>query len=264
MNKALIIFGKDWQEIRQSIGLIATMLMIPLFFTAIAIGYVMLFGSIGSSSSTSGDNFKALAQLHPEWSGYPRGQVIQGIGAVAAQVFLIVIPITITITIASHSIVGEKEQHTLEPLLATPIKTWQLLLGKMLVPLIPGTVAAWVAYAIYVLVLRLIASPLVNNFVVSTPYLILVFLFTPLLTALTVLFSLIISSRVSSARTAQQISSVIFVPLILLFAAQILGVLNINTLASLLVCLVVLLLDGGTLLLATAVFQRETILTRWK
>ena len=264
MNKAMIIFGKDWQEIRQSLGLMATLILIPLFFTVLAIGFVVLFAIIGPSANVGRGTIEAMLRLHPEWQGYPASQIMQGIGSLEGQLFFMIIPVTVTVSIASYSIVGEKEKHTLEPLLATPIQTWQLLLGKALVSVIPGTAVTWASYAIYAIVLKLIAAPLAASYVVSAPYVILIFAFTPLLTTLIVLFSLIVSSRVSDARTAQQFSAIIIVPLVALFAGQTVGILNINTFVSLLICGVTLLLDLGALLLATALFQRESILTRWK
>lgn len=264
MNKAMIIFGKDWREIRQSLGLMATMIVLPLFFTILAIAFVVLFSLIGNTVNTGKTTLDALYSLHPEWRGYPVNDALQGFGALEGQMFFMLIPTVVTVTIASYSIVGEKEKRTLEPLLATPIETWQLLLGKALVAIIPGTVVTWVAYAVYVIVLKLVAAPLVGVFVTSAPYLILVFLLTPLLTALIVLFSLIVSSRVNDARTAQQFSAFIIVPLVLVFVSQTVGFLNINAFVALIICLVVLLLDIAALWAATLLFQRETILTRWK
>ena len=41
-----------------------------------------------------------------------------------------IIPVAIPVTIAAYSIVGEKTTHSLEPLLATPITTSELLVGQ--------------------------------------------------------------------------------------------------------------------------------------
>ena len=48
------------------------------------------------------------------------------------------IPLFIPVNIAAYSIVGEKTTHSLEPLLATPISTGELLAGKNLASVIPG------------------------------------------------------------------------------------------------------------------------------
>src|SRR6476661_715048 len=62
-----------------------------------------------------------------------------------------VIPLVVPITIASYSIVGEKQQRSLEPLLATPIKTWELLLAKALSAAIPGVLSTWWGFALFIL-----------------------------------------------------------------------------------------------------------------
>ena len=46
-------------------------------------------------------------------------------------------PITISLVIALESFVGEKERGTIEPLLSSPLKDWQLFMGKLL----SGTIA---------------------------------------------------------------------------------------------------------------------------
>lgn len=265
MNKVMLIFQKDWQEVRQSLGLMATLIVLPLFFTIFAIAVVLLFGLLGgAATSATKSGPQDLYKMFPQWRGYPEADLVQGLGALESQMFFLIIPFTITLTIASYSVVGEKQNRTLEPLLATPIETWQLLLGKALVSVIPGVVATWLAYSMFVVIIKLFAGYLAADIVTGAPYLILVFLLTPLITILIVLFCVIISSRVNDARTAQQIAGVVIVPLILIFVAQLVGIVSINVPLALIICLVTLLLDLGALWLATALFQRETILTRWK
>ncbi len=70
------------------------------------------------------------------------------------QVFLVsqfmllfmIIPLAIPVTISAYSIVGEKTTRSLEPLLATPITTAELLIGKSLASLIPAVVATYGAF----------------------------------------------------------------------------------------------------------------------
>lgn len=45
--------------------------------------------------------------------------------------------------IATFSIVEEKQTKTLEPLLATPVQTWELLIGKALSGAIPAVIMSW-------------------------------------------------------------------------------------------------------------------------
>jgi ABC-type Na+ efflux pump permease subunit len=47
------------------------------------------------------------------------------------------IPALVPATLAAYAVVGERQQGTLEPVLSTPIRREELLLGKALAVLIP-------------------------------------------------------------------------------------------------------------------------------
>ena len=71
--------------------------------------------------------------------------------AFALQQFLItflILPGYIPLAIASYSIVGEKQSRSLEAVLATPIRTTELLAGKAIAALVPAILAAWIAYVV--------------------------------------------------------------------------------------------------------------------
>jgi ABC-2 type transport system permease protein len=97
----------------------------------------------------------------------------------------------------------------------------------------------------------------------DTRWLIAIFITGPLL-ALIVSFSLMVSSRVNDPRVAEQISMVIIVPVLGGFFGQVAGLFVLNKTIILWVSIILVIIDGGLLYIATRVFQRETILTRWK
>jgi len=63
---------------------------------------------------------------------------------------------------------------------------------------------------------------------------------------------------------AEQLASVVILPLILLVIGQAVGLILIDRQIMLWLAVVVLVLDVGLVYLAVRLFQRETILTRWK
>ena len=70
-----------------------------------------------------------LAQ-RPEWSEFTPSELA---GAFAVQqflVFFLLMPAYIPLSIATFSIIGEKQARTLEPVLATPVRTVELLAGQ--------------------------------------------------------------------------------------------------------------------------------------
>jgi len=175
-----------------------------------------------------------------------------------------ILPVAIPVTIAAYSIVGEKTTRSLEPLLATPITTAELLAAKIVAAIVPAVLATWVAFGIFLLGVRLLASPAIFGEFFAAQWLLAILVVAPLLTLLSACVAVIVSSRVSDPRVAEQLSSVVILPLILLVIGQSVGLILINRQIILLMGVVVLVLDAVLLWLAVRLFQRETILTRWK
>jgi ABC-2 type transport system permease protein len=91
-----------------------------------------------------------------------------------------------------------------------------------------------------------------------------VLIFGPLLAVLSVNFSLMVSSRVNDPRVAEQLSALVILPLLGLFFGQISGLFFINRQLIFVMAVVLLVLDGLMVYVAIRLFERETILTRWK
>jgi ABC-2 type transport system permease protein len=69
---------------------------------------------------------------------------------------------------------------------------------------------------------------------------------------------------VTDPRAAEQISGLVVLPVILLMLSQSFGLILINQQVILIMGAVVVLLDAVVVYFAIQLFQRETILTRWK
>ena len=95
-------------------------------------------------------------------------------------------------------------------------------------------------------------------------WLIAIFVVGPLLSLAAVSLTVMISSCTSDPRVAEQISGLFILPLVGLLVAQATGFLFLNETLILWMAFVLILLDTGLLFFATQLFQRETILTRWK
>jgi ABC-2 type transport system permease protein len=174
-------------------------------------------------------------------------------------------PLILPVTIAAYSIVGEKVGRSLEPLLATPISTGQLLVAKSFAAAAPAIALTWLAYGVFILFARLFAvSDRVFNVFVNPMWLIAMFLLAPLLTIMAVNVGIIVSSRVNDPRAAEQLGALVIIPFMVLFLGTMAGFIFLNITTFLLVSAVVALLDVGLVYLGVALFQRETILTRWK
>ena len=204
-------------------------------------------------------------------------QFSQVCGAISSQdciqVYLInqflllymILPLMIPITIAAYSIVGEKTTRSLEPLLATPITTIELLAGKILAAAIPAILATWGCFAIFLLLMPAAgATPVVQNHILGPTWLLAVGVIGPLMAVMAVILAVIVSSRVNDPRIAEQISAILIVPVLVIFFGQISGFILINLKLILITIIVLVLVDIGALFLGASLFQREKILTKWK
>jgi ABC-2 type transport system permease protein len=177
---------------------------------------------------------------------------------------LLLTPVTGAMALAAHSIVGEKQARTLEPLLATPIGTIELLIAKVLGALVPTLGIALLALVLYFAGIGLFAESGVFAAMATARTALLVFLVGPALALVSLQAAIVISSRVNDARTAQQFGVLLIVPLTALMVAQFAGMIWLSTRAIALGGLALLGVWVLLTLLSAALFERDTILTRWR
>ncbi|MGD0807077.1 MAG: ABC transporter permease subunit [Anaerolineales bacterium] len=265
MKKILTIIRKEWMEVFQNRLVIFTVVFLPLLMTAIplAVLYSMRGTATAAGNSASGE---LPAQLAAVCSSTMTGADCLRVYILSQfLVLFMIIPVAIPGAIAAYSVVGEKTTHSLEPLLATPITTLELLVGKCLAAVIPAVIATYGAYGIFALGAWIIlANPVMLGVLLEARWLIAIIAVGPLLALMAVTFSLMVSSRVNDPRVAEQVSTVVIMPVLAGFFGQISGlfVLNVE-----IISVTVVVLAGFDVLmfyLATRLFQRESILTRWK
>jgi ABC-2 type transport system permease protein len=179
-------------------------------------------------------------------------------------VLFMLMPLIIPTSIAAYSVVGEKTTRSLEPLLATPITTLELLAGKALAAVIPAIAATWLGFGVFVVGAPLVGGPMALRVVLSPIWLLAVLVAGPLLAVIAVNFAIMISSRVSDPRVAEQMAAVLVVPMLALIFGQLAGVIVLNVTTMLVSIAVLAVLAAGLMYLGVRFFQRETILTKWK
>jgi ABC-2 type transport system permease protein len=92
-----------------------------------------------------------LGQTFPAVAGLPAGEQLQVFLLSQFNFYLLLIPTMIAVSFATFSIVDEKLSGSLEALLATPVRTWELLLGKVLSGAVPALLVTWVCAIIFIL-----------------------------------------------------------------------------------------------------------------
>lgn len=263
MKAVRTIILKEWADIRRNKLVFSVVIGVPLLMVLIPV--VMLF--IMSRAPVDSRDLEDLSRMlqNTLFTGMDSREALQAAMASNFMILFLMMPLMVPVTIAAYSIVGEKIMRSLEPLLATPVSTAQLLLGKGLAAALPGIVMTWFSYAVFLVFARLFAvSDRVFSVFVNPMWLIALFVLSPLLTVMAVNVGIIVSSRTSDPRAAEQLGSLIILPLMVLFIGVMAGFIMLSATTFWLSSLIVLVLDAGLLYLGVTLFQRETILTRWK
>jgi len=125
------IYRKELREYRHNGNIVYAMVIFPLVFLIQPL--IQIFALPSSASAT----------LHHEHS----------------LVYMLAIPALVPATLAAYSVVGERLQGTLEPVLATPIRREELLLGKALAAFVPSLAVSYSVFALFIGVVELFAQP---------------------------------------------------------------------------------------------------------
>jgi ABC-type transport system involved in multi-copper enzyme maturation permease subunit len=126
--------------------------------------------------------------------------------------YLLGIPAIVPAFVAAYSVVGERQQGTLEPVLTTPIRRDELLLGKALAVLLPSIAIAYAVYGLFIACVELFARPGVASALIQGPGLLAQVAFTPLLAGWSIWIAIAISTRSNDVRTAQQFGALASLP----------------------------------------------------
>ena len=123
----------------------------------------------------------------------------------ASLLYLLIIPAMVPSALAAYSVVGEREQGTLEPVLITPVRPEEFLIGKAVAVLAPTLVVAYLVFGIFLGVAAIFAHPGVSSAVFEGSHLLVQLLFTPLVAAWSIWVGIAISARSTDVRAAQQL-----------------------------------------------------------
>jgi ABC-2 type transport system permease protein len=246
LSIAWIIASKELSIFRKKKSIFYSVIIFPLF-VSIGLPYLIHFILVRSGTITP--------------------DILAGLLTVinAFAFFFIIGAATLPTAIASYSIVGEKQEQSLEPLLATPTTDGEILLGKSIGALLPPLVAIWIGAVIFMglidyYLIGLLGYLYYPNWIMAVIMLLLV----PLSAITSVEVSVIISARVNDVRTAQQLGSLIVIPFALIYVLGEINVFPLTVLYLLILAAIILVINIGLFYLSVSTFRREEILTRWR
>jgi ABC-2 type transport system permease protein len=227
------IFHKELREYRHNGNIVYAMVILPVVFLIQPL--IQIFTLPSSASVT----------LHHEHS----------------LVYMLAIPALVPAALASYAVVGERLQGTLEPVLATPIRREELLLGKALAAFAPALAVSYAVYALFIAVVELFAHPGVASALLRPPDLLAQLLFTPLLAAWSIWLGIAISARSSDPRTAGQLSVLVCLPSVAVTTLIAFNVIPPTPAVALAFGAALLILDRLGWRIASAIFDRERLIT---
>ena len=175
--------------------------------------------------------------------------------------YLLGIPILVPATLAAHAITGERQQGSLEPVLTTPIRREEFILGKALAAMIPSIVIAYLVFALFLVAASVFAKPEIASAIYQSQTLIVQIVYTPLLAAATTWIGLAISTRSSDARVAQQLSILGSLPLLLVTVMVAFDFIHATTSLFVVVGVLLAAADAQGWRLVAPMFDRERLIT---
>ena len=268
MTRVSALALKDARELIRNPGAIlpAVAMMFGALFPAflVTIGVPMFAGKSLEEDGEFADIVAGVLPAMPELAGLSGNALIQAVVFHQFALLLLLVPVVAATALATHAVIGEKQAKALEPLLATPISTIELLAAKTLTPFVFALSLTWLSAALYVAGIVAFGEPGVWRVVLGMRMLVLFVIVGPLVELASLQVSVITSSRAQDARSAQQLTALLILPITAVFVAQLLGAFVIPAAALLVASAGLVALNALLLWVGVRVFQRETILTRWR
>jgi ABC-2 type transport system permease protein len=242
LAKSWTITSKDFAVFRRKKSVIYGLVAFPL---GTALGFPAILALVVAKRSVS------YAELIPLMDSF--------------AFFFVLNTVVLSTSLASYSIVGEKVEKSLEPLLATPTSDSEILLGKVLAAFLPTVAATLLGAAVFMALVdaesvRGLGYLLYPNWTIA----VLLLLTTPLAGLLSTEVNVIISARATDVRAAQQFGVIVALPLAALYVAGEIHLLTLDTPTLLEISAVLAALDLLLFFVSRATFHREAILTKWK
>ena len=243
LSKAWIIAEKDFAIFRKKKSVIYSVVLFPLF---VSISLPLIVQFIGSQSG-----------------GIPAEALTTVLNAFSF--FYITGAVTLPTAIASYSLVGEKVQKSIEPLLATPTTEAEILLGKSIAAFLPPIAAIYIGAVLFMALIDSLTYSTLGYFYFPNWNMgVIILLLAPLGSILSIEFDILISSRVNDVRAAQQLGGIVALPFLGIYILAEASILSLETINLLIISASLVAIDVILFYISKAVFRREKILTKWK
>ena len=227
------IVRKELRTYRRSTSIVAAMAIIPLVFMVQPLVSVFALSSAAAAE---------LSHRHE-------------------LLYMLGIPALVPAALAAYAVVGERQQGTLEPVLGTPIRREELLLGKAFAVFVPAVAVSYLVFGVFLALVALFANPGVASAFIRGPDIVAQVIFTPLLASWSIWVGMAISTRAGDIRVAQQMSILASLPTIALTTLIALGTIPATTGLALGLGAALVVANRIGWRLVSAMFDRERLIT---
>lgn len=166
-------------------------------------------------------------------------------------------PVIIPATMSAFSVIGERDQGALEPLLTLPLSDAQFLAGKVLAIVAPTVAASFVIYLAYMSVVVAVAHGPVRGAALDWTWPLGFVLLAPALALFSTLTGMAFSARAKDIRVAEHLSGLVLLPAMLPVMLVVTRTIEPSVLTWTVFFVAVAALDFGIWRLALRAFDRE-------
>ena len=225
MSRIETVFRKESQELWSNRPLVYSFMALVLFFVLVPVLllFVVRFAPEDVPPAETSPAVKQLARLVPGLEEMPPADQAAIVVVRHFILIFLVLPVIGALGSSTSSIVGEKQSRSMEPVLATPVTTLELLAGKSLACVSLAVSGTWFGFLIYTVLVLWVGGPAILQSALDLTTLMMVFLLTPLIALLGLGTGVVISSRVNDSRSAQQIGGLLVLPIVMLIVGQMAG-----------------------------------------
>lgn len=221
------VIKKDIQSITSNKQIFAVLLIVPLVLTLVL---PSIFVFVISFAPDAASDFQKLLDILPAASGKSDQQRIFGlILNNIMPVFFLIIPIMASSVMAASSFVGEKEKHTLETLLYSPLSLGQLFRAKILAGFSVGMMVSYISFAAMLLAVELEVFFLTGDLLLpAAGWLAIMLLIAPAISLAAIAVTVRSSAKAQTIEEAQQRAVFLVFPILALVVGQFTGIIMIN------------------------------------
>ena len=248
--RQLAVIKKDIRGVTLNKQVFAVLLIVPL---ALTIVLPSIFVLVTAFAPDAASDFQKILDMLPADNG-ARSQQQRIFGLILNNimpVFFLMIPIMASSVMAASSFVGEKEKHTLETLLYSPLSLKQMFQAKILAGFSVGMMVSYISFAAMMLVLELEVFLLTGKAILpSSSWLAIMLLIAPAISIIAIAVTVRGSAKAQTIEEAQQRAVFLVFPILALLIGQFTGILLISAgllwgVGAVLAALDVLLMRGA-------------------